>query len=173
MLRNLLIVLIVAFCACICGAGFYYGREIPFAQQWPLFEALRNTAAIIFAVVGAWLAIIYPERLKISFGKNASPDSSNGNMGLLLTPAVHSTVILVFLLLIGITAPILKQISQLHDYLALFRGLSFFSLTILTLWQILIVLMTVIPADLVKRLADDEQIAQDVKNHYSKLYDKQ
>lgn len=123
MLRTLSISLVVILCACFCCAGFYYGRQIPFAQQWPLFEALRNTAAIIFAVVGAWLAIIYPERLKISFGKKASPDSSNGNMGLLLTPAVHSTVILVFLLLIGIAAPILKQISQLQQYLSLFRGL--------------------------------------------------
>lgn len=42
----------------------YFGKNVPFSSQWPLYEALRTTASIIFAVVGAWFAIIYPERLK-------------------------------------------------------------------------------------------------------------
>jgi len=30
-------------------------------EQWPLYESLRNTSAIIFGVMGAWLAIICPD----------------------------------------------------------------------------------------------------------------
>lgn len=53
-----------------------YGRNIRFSEQWPLFEALRNTAAIIFAVIGAWAAIIYPERLKIAFEENGKVEKN-------------------------------------------------------------------------------------------------
>lgn len=41
-------------------AGAWFGRKVPFAEQWPMYEGLRTTAAIIFGVIGAWLAIIYP-----------------------------------------------------------------------------------------------------------------
>lgn len=158
--------------AAICAAGFYYGRNIPFAQQWPLYEALRNTAAIIFAVVGAWLAIIYPERLKLSFGKADGGAKPNGNMGLLLTPAIHSTIILVSLLLIGILVPILKQIPFLLAHLDNCRGISFFILSGLTLWQVVIVIMTIIPADMVKTMADTESAKNEIVAHYSKLIKK-
>lgn len=153
----------------ICWAGFYYGQSIPFTQQWPLYEALRNTAAIIFAVVGAWLAIIYPERLKLSFGRTGTEARGNGNIGLLLTPAVHSTIILVTLLLIGILAPILKQVPLLFPYIDLCRGLSFLILTGLTLWQIVIVIMTIAPADMVKIMADKERAENEIKEHFDKL----
>lgn len=153
----------------LCVAGFYYGQFIPFAQQWPLYEALRNTAAIIFAVVGAWLAIIYPERLKLSFGQAASNVKTNGNIGLLLTPAVHSTIILVALLLIGVIAPILKQLPILFLHIDLCRGLSFLTLMALTLWQVVIVIMTIAPADMVKLMTDRERAENEVEDHFNKL----
>ncbi len=158
MIRVFVLSIICLLSLALCGAGYYLGRAIPFAQQWPLFEALRNTAAIIFAVVGAWLAIIYPERLKLSFGKAANVDGrGSDNVGLLLTPAVHSTFILVCLLLIGVVAPLLKQIPGILNYVDLFRGVSFFLLTVLTLWQVAIVIVTIFPADLIKSNFDSEQ----------------
>ncbi|WP_408913341.1 hypothetical protein ACJUA3_03255 [Citrobacter freundii] len=54
-------------CVVVVVLAGILGRNVAFALQWPLFEALRTTASIIFAVVGAWFAIIYPERLKKSF----------------------------------------------------------------------------------------------------------
>lgn len=58
------------------GTGYYFGKNVPFHEQWPLYEALRTTASIIFAVVGAWLAIIYPERLKFSLRGNGTAEQS-------------------------------------------------------------------------------------------------
>lgn len=167
MRKSLAIVIFFATLA-LCVAGFYCGRNIPFASQWPLYEALRNTAAIIFAVVGAWLAIIYPDRLKLSFGQT-SDKVKNGNMALLLTPAIHSTVILVTLLLIGILVPMLKQVPALLEHLALCRGISFAVLTLLTVWQALIVVMAIFPADIVKSAADKETAEQEVINDRDKL----
>lgn len=162
-------IIIVSLALTICGASFYYGQEIPFEKQWPLFEALRTTASIIFAVVGAWLAIIYPERLKFSFGRPAGKDKATSNVAVLLYPAVYSTIILVCVLLIGIIAPILKQVPIIMEYRTLMRGLSNLSLAVLTLWQVAVVVMTAVPADLVKTKADEEKVEQDVLTHRSRL----
>ncbi len=139
------------------GASYWYGREVPFSEQWPLFEALRTTASIIFAVVGAWLAIIYPERLKLSF--RATPNTVGEapvKMGQLLHPAMHSTAILCAVLFVGIAAPILKQIPALLEYKEICRGLSYCLATGLTFWQIWTVILTLVPADVIKSAADKE-----------------
>lgn len=159
-------------CACIaCAAGFVLGQKVKFVQQWPLFEALRNTAAIIFAVVGAWLAIIFPERLKIPFGraKNDSANTNGSSIGLLLTPAVHSTILLVVLLLIGITAPLMKQIPQIMAHVEIFRGISFTLLIFLTLWQSAIVVMTLFPAEMVLSATQREKAANSIEKRFGRL----
>jgi len=92
------------------AAGGWFGRVIPFAEQWPMFEGLRTTAAIIFGVIGAWMAIIYPERLKLSFrdaGQRTGPTATG--LGQLFTPVVNSTAILGIILAIGVVAPIAKR----------------------------------------------------------------
>jgi hypothetical protein len=171
MFRIIFFAIVLIFIVGGCGIGFYLGKNVPFAQQWPLYEALRNTASIIFAVVGAWLAIIYPERLKISFGRDRSNTiSPNGaGMGLLLTPAVHSTILLVVLLLIGIAAPLLKQLPQATTHVEVFRGLSFAVLVALTCWQACIVIMTLFPAEIVLSASQREQAANQIKSRFGKL----
>lgn len=136
--------------------GYCYGKNIPFSEQWPLFEALRTTASIIFAVVGAWLAIIYPERLKFTFKPTEKKTSSNSNIGKLLHPAINSTVILCVILVIGILAPIIKQFSFIQDSRDVARGISYFILVMLTIWQLWTIILTLIPADMIKIKSDEE-----------------
>lgn len=166
MFRTILLILAFVFSAALCIAGYWFGRYIPFEKQWPLFEALRNTASIIFAVVGAWLAIIYPERLKMSFGKksNDSDKSSSESMKLLMTPAIHSTFILAILLMIGVVAPIAKQIPQLLPHIEMLRGISFFILSSLTFWQIAIVLLTLYPGEMVQESLDIQEGLQNMRD---------
>lgn len=116
-----------------------------------MYEALRTTAAIIFAVIGAWMAIIYPERLRLSF-RATGDDAAHGqadDSGELFTPVVNSTCILVIVLAVGTIAPLLKA-HGLPGPIALWRGLSYGFLMALTLWQIWTVLLTIDPADRVK-----------------------
>lgn len=145
----------------IIAASAYFGRVVPFAEQWPLFEAIRTTAAIIFAVVGAWFAIIYPERLKLSFkGPNGIKKSlleSDSGINRLFTPIVHSTCILSLILLIGLAAPILKRMDIAEEYRAHCRGISFSLLTTLTLWQLFTVLYSLVGPDIIKTYSDHEE----------------
>jgi hypothetical protein len=140
------------------------GQRVPFEEQWPLYEALRTTAAIIFAVIGAWLAIIYPERLRLSFGKTEGAAPKNGGkFSELFAPIVHSSLILCIVLLVGILAPVLKRADFVAEHVTTMRGLSFALLSSLTLWQLWTVVLTLVPADRIKSAAD-----QDASDHRAK-----
>ncbi|MGP3174460.1 hypothetical protein ACTVOO_14340 [Serratia bockelmannii] len=148
---GIIITLIIIFSA-------YLGKNVPFANQWPLYEALRTTASIIFAVVGAWFAIIYPERLKKSFrGGGTTSDSNGRGITRLFTPIVHSTAILATVLVIGVAAPLIKQLDFVIENKAIFRGLSYAILVFLTLWQLVTVLYSLIGPDMVKRHNSEQE----------------
>lgn len=151
---GIIITLIIIFSA-------YFGANVPFATQWPLYEALRTTASIIFAVVGAWFAIIYPERLRKSFrGGGGAFDSNGSGITRLFTPIVHSTAILALVLVIGVVAPLVKQFSFVVEYKGFYRGLSYAVLVFLTLWQLLTVLYSLIGPDMVKRHNSEQERAR-------------
>lgn len=138
----------------------YFGRHIAFSLQWPLFEALRTTASIIFAVVGAWFAIIYPERLKKSF-RGGNADSNGPGIHRLFTPIVHSTAILATVLIIGVVAPLMKQFDFILAHRSVFRGISYGLLVFLTMWQLLTVVFSLIGPDIVKRYTSKQDRAQE------------
>ncbi|EEZ5652206.1 hypothetical protein DBU35_004542 [Escherichia coli O20] len=143
----------------------YFGKNVPFSSQWPLYEALRTTASIIFAVVGAWFAIIYPERLKKSFRGGSSASESNGSgITRLFTPIVHSTAILASVLIIGVVAPLVKQIPFFIEHKDIFRGASYAILVFLTLWQLLTVIYSLIGPDMVKRHNSFQEREKDAAN---------
>jgi len=150
------LIALIALAAVI--AGGWFGRVVPFAEQWPVFEALRTTASIIFAVIGAWLAIIYPDRLKLSFRSEAEHTESATGIGQLFTPVVHSTLILCVILVIGAVAPIAKRIDVPHIDVPIevMRGGCYGLLVALTLWQLWTVVLTLVPADRVKSFVDGE-----------------
>lgn len=156
-------------CPLLVITAGYFGSVVPFSEQWPLYEALRTTASIIFAVVGAWFAIIYPERLKLSFRGEKVSNESGRDSGIhhLFTPIVHSTCILSIVLVIGVAAPILKRIEFFAEYATVFRGISFGILVALTMWQLLTVLYSLIAPDMLKTQADFEDRQQRVIENYT------
>ena len=136
-------------------AVFIGAPVVPFAQQWPLYEALRTTAAIIFAVVGAWIAIAYPERLRLLRKPNGTAEqSTNASMLDLFAPVVHSTFILCVILVAGIIAPLLRAWVTDAATTAFLLRVSFALLVFLTLWQVWTVILTLLPADLLKSAMD-------------------
>lgn len=153
----------------VCSA-VVLGQDVPFSEQWPLYEALRTTASIIFAVVGAWLAIIYPERLRMSFQKpGGTASNGGGKIGALFTPIVHSTAILCIILFIGVLAPLLKRIDLLLPYITPLRGVSYGVLASLTLWQLWTVILSFVPADIVASHTAHEERRNETLNEYKKL----
>ncbi|AVZ83731.1 hypothetical protein DBV23_16990 [Edwardsiella ictaluri] len=153
------------FLFAILIASAYFGRNVPFSSQWPLYEALRTTASIIFAVVGAWFAIIYPERLKKSFrGGGVDGEPNGGGITRLFTPIVYSTVILASVLIIGVTAPLIKQITFFLVHKEFFRGASYLILVFLTLLQLFTIVCSLIGPDMIKRNHSLQKRSKDAAN---------
>lgn len=141
-----------------------FGRNVPFSDQWLLYEGLRNTAAIIFGVMGAWLAIVYPEALSHIIERNNL--SAAKNYKKLIDPLLYSTVTLIWILLLGIIAPILKQISFFLIHTNSLRSISFLILVFLTLLQSWALLLTLLPADMTKRKIDRESNSVKVQDRW-------
>jgi hypothetical protein len=127
----------------IAGICFDFGRAIPFEQQWPLYEALRTTAAIVFGVVGIWMSILYPSALQKVFRRGGVFDADDQrSMELMISTVRISTLILVVVMIAGLTAKMLQQVTVLVPYFVWLRAGSFALLGGLTFLQFWTLLMT-------------------------------
>lgn len=137
------------------AAGAYFGQQVPFKEQWPLYEALRNTAAIIFAVVGAWIALKFPGREDLGQARPEQGAALQRNgIGRYFTPIAHSIVVLCLILVIGFIAPIAKRLDFVQTNVDIFRGVSYSILVALTLFQLWTVLISLGPAAELKNEVD-------------------
>lgn len=132
---------------------FRVGGGIPFAEQWPQVESLREISSIIFGVFGAWIALIYPGKLEEIFKREKKEDRKNDVVAIerLLLPMRFTTVILFFLLLFGLFGPFLKQFPWAVANAFYFRGLSFLLLSVLSILQIVAIVMALFPAGLISQ----------------------
>ncbi|EKS73159.1 hypothetical protein BURK_001790 [Burkholderia sp. SJ98] len=130
------------------GIGFWLGREIALSDQWPYFEALRTTSAIIFGVMGALLAIVYPEVVKQGFRSTHGADpGSASNLNLVVDPLAHSALLVLSVVLIG---PAFAWINKAFGAMPFVHGASFGILLMLTTWQSWILLLVLRPLDLLR-----------------------
>ncbi|WP_175984452.1 hypothetical protein [Burkholderia vietnamiensis] len=128
--------------------GFYAGRTIGLSDQWPYFEALRTTSSIIFGVMGALLAIVYPEVVKQGFRATRRDDpGSAGNLRLIVDPLAHSALLLLAVVLIG---PAFAWVNKQYGTLNYVMGACFGVLMMLTTWQTWILLLVLRPLDLLR-----------------------
>lgn len=167
-MRKIVFILIFLSVASVC---YIYGRNVPFSEQWSLYEALRTTAAIIFGVMGAWIAIVFPNSLTRIFDKSYENKKEEVlKIKRLLFPLSVSTAILAFVLLLGVAAPILKQLSLIQQHVEIGRGLSFSLLGILTLIQLWTLIASLAPGEsLLFELAKEEDKSQVLKRLKSNI----
>lgn len=156
--RTLALAGFVCVAATTVGAGYFFGQHVPMSVQTTLFGTLNTTASVVFALIGAWLAIVYPERLRLGLrpGEKGSANHGSDNVGLLLKPAIHSTFLIAILLVISVAYPLLRQVPWAGDHVLELRGVSYALLVCLTWWEVLIVLSTLFSTDLMLRSTKDE-----------------
>ncbi|WP_146003559.1 hypothetical protein [Kineobactrum sediminis] len=144
--------------ASVALAALLQGQEIAMSRQMPLFEGLRNTSAIIFGVMGAWLAILHPESLKKIFGSDGGkiPDQEKGTIMLLFSPILISTAVIAAVLVIFPLVEFSKTIDYFATHKRVLRGLSFSLLSVLTLLQLWALILTLAPGNIVKKHIDKE-----------------
>ena len=141
-------------CSIFIAIGCYLvGCHIPISEQIPLYESLRNTSAIIFGVMGAWIAILYPNALLEIYGKIEIKNSENKskNIRQLISPMIISTIIVAIVLVVGLIAPVLRSFPFMLQHKEFLRSLSFSLLGALTFMQLWTLLATLAPSNLIQK----------------------
>lgn len=150
----------------IVVASALLGKHIPFKEQMPIYDGLRSTSSIIFAVMGAWIALLYPSKLSKAFGKKAYDEKKDDieQTNRLFRPLIYSTVILMVVISMSFVVPLAKQIESLLQYKEIFRSLSFAIIGLLTFVQFWSLILTLIPGDSIKDDLDEVKQREEMLN---------
>lgn len=129
--------------------GYHFGAPIPLKDQWPFFEALRTTTSIVFGVMGALLALVYPDAVKNALRGGPGAQETDGGLKRLITPCGHSALLLIFLVFL---APLIAWLGTFNfkdmpTDVTTFQQSAFSLFCVLSYWQIIILLMVLIPFD--------------------------
>ncbi len=121
----------------------FFGRFVPVADQAQLHEALRTVASILFAIIGGWIALIYPRALEqVLRHRENSNDSQVQNVRRLLRPFLYSTIVLAAGLIFNFLHAVLKNLPFMYPHTPWLRSISLSMLTLLVLIQLWAVLLT-------------------------------
>ncbi|WUR13899.1 hypothetical protein E7V67_001975 [[Empedobacter] haloabium] len=130
--------------AIMVGAvGFNVGALIPLSEQWPYFEALRTTTSIVFGVMGALLAIVYPEVLKQGL-RGGAADLGHTNLRRVLLPCANSAILLIVLVIL---APVFAWVKLQTESIQHIQATMFALFCVLSYWQVIILQMVLFPMD--------------------------
>lgn len=133
---------------------FTYGKNIPYEVQEKMFDALRNTSATIFTIMGIWIAVIYPDGFSETFSSRSSNSQEKKQIERvrkLLYPMVYSTIIFSSVLIFQFFAPIAEQISFFNNNSEIIRGITYAFLGVLTIVQLWTLFLAIVPAEYLLR----------------------
>ena len=111
--------------------------------------ALLNISSIVFAIIGAWIAIIFPRAIGRAFqGKVASKELKDATgdtdyLCELVETVMVSAVVLMFVLIIQFVVPLFKGALP-SGYLREFKIFGFYIVSILTLAQLWVVFRVIL-----------------------------
>lgn len=90
-----------------------YGKNVPFSDQKDILDSLKDTASIIFAILGAWIAVIYPKDLQKIFKQKSDGEKEDE---LVFEKLIYSLILITAVLIIMIfSLPIINLIKNI-DY---------------------------------------------------------
>lgn len=125
--------------------GYHFGAAITLSDQWPYFEALRTTTSIVFGVMGALLAVIYPEVLKPAL-RDSNALSGDNNLRRILLPCASSAMLLVVLITLAPAFAWIKATTP-EESAGQVQQVLFAAFCSLSYWQIVILQMVLLPME--------------------------
>lgn len=142
--------LLTTIAAISLGAGMFFGSNIRYEQQAHLLDTLRDTSAVLMAVLGVWLAVVCPDILpKLFSSEKVKVDTKILNrIQTLVVPLMIYSIIICFEILIPWVALILKQIPFCINNFLMMRKIAFGIISMLCLVQILSLLLLLVPVEI-------------------------
>jgi hypothetical protein len=136
----------LVFGAITAYLGYHVGGVITLSDLWPYFEALRTTTSIVFGIMGALLAVVFPEVLKQGFRGSGAVSGAN-SLRRILVPCANSAILLIVLVALAPGFAWIKATTGDGDAEQVQRNL-FCLFCLLTYWQVIILQMTLLPMDI-------------------------
>lgn len=122
-----------------------YTEKIHYKDYKDALSALINISSIIFAIIGAWIAIIYPKSIARTFNPSDPIEKLKENeedadyLSMLIRIVLISAFVLMSVLLMQILFPILRSVDYLSIDKDVVKLCAFFSIVLLTSLQVLAV----------------------------------
>jgi len=160
--------LIFAIIAVALAVAWFLGASIPFEQQSKLLEGLRDSSAVVMAVLGIWLAVIFPEVLpKLFAGVPVQFDSVQlGRFRSVIYPLSLAAGIVALEVIVPWAAIVAKQIPFFLEHRGACRIGSFAVLSALCMLQMFAILWMLIPVGIVDMFAKS---SSDKIDHLAKM----
>ena len=141
----------------IAWIGYHFGGEINLSSQWTYYEALRTTTSVVFGILGALLALVYPEVIKQGLRPSSGITLSDPDVHRVTDPLAYSALILVLLVLSGPIFAWLQALglAQNSSGLILINKIAFSILCVLSYGQMCILVSVLNPLSIIVSSATD------------------
>lgn len=139
---------VYALIVAVSAAVGYFGRNIPMKEQMQIADALFNLAAVIFGIMGAWIALLYPEALSTLREPGKLKDAAAVNaVTHIIRPLHHSTLLLFVVFVFKVLYPITSHIGAIVRYNGMIRSASMAVLFFLTCMMLASIITTIYPIE--------------------------
>ncbi|WP_169294632.1 hypothetical protein [Advenella sp. EE-W14] len=144
-----------------------YGKNLSFNSQKEIYNSLLTISSIILTIIGIWIAIVFPDKLKITNKINKQINNNeNIEIGRFFKPLIYSTIVIIFSFLSILIGSILKSIPWVLEYKEIGRSLSLSILTALSFISIYSLYLTIALANTIKSNSDENDHANDIRHLY-------
>ncbi|RZM82877.1 hypothetical protein [Leptolyngbya iicbica] len=142
--------------------SFAFGRNVSYAEQKEIFDSLRETSAIVFGVMGAWMAILYPGGISSLFSNEKEASSQIIAM---MNAMVSAAFTIAIILLIEFSFPIIRQFSLSVYFISLMKGASYSLIFVLIIFQVKSILLTLLPNYILEKKLKNAEHKAAVKSY--------
>jgi hypothetical protein len=160
------IVLIVCTIS-MAAISYYLGYKVRVKEQLEIVTSLREISAIVFGVMGAWIAILYPKSLKDIYRLDVDSNQILGEAKRIFLPIRWATFIVTISLGYTLLYPALIEAGIPSIFHPAIRGVSFFLIGLLVIAQVYSLILSLIPMD--KSEKDLSIIHQARESHESRM----
>lgn len=166
------VIVIALTTVAVSSIGGYAGRNVPMVEQIDVYEHLGQVSAIIFGLMGAWIAIIHPGALANILSRPTETESERSAINRLVFPMLTSTAVVTLALVVVSVLPIVKRVELTSASVTIGRGVSYGLISLMTISLMWGMVATMAPLDRIKSEADGIAAREETKarRHSQNLY---
>lgn len=148
-------VLLILTFVIVTTVAFFLGAKVSYSEQAEIYDSLREVATIIFGVMGAWIAIVYPNSLKNILKWDIDEDANRSNLTRLFSPMRYATVIVAISTLFKWLAPAIIKLDWANSHSSELKVISFFVLGIMVFSLLWSLVLSFVPMELADKEVHD------------------